>query len=243
VNGKTWQSDKTYAFDNLEPYSNPQLKEISATDDDVIYLREQSSNGDKRPFRYEMPLPNGNYWVRLHFAEIYWGLPGGSLSGGAGSRVMSVQLENEARLINLDVAGEVGTASAVVKNLPVIVRDGMLNIHFSASVNRPMVCAVEVYKFTPGPESATAATALLNVYPNPLHQKFTLSLSPEYKGMVGLQLADVVGRVYELGKMPLRNGGTVIELNVARLNLSPGVYFLRVNVEDGKTQVMKLIVQ
>ncbi|MDQ3551044.1 MAG: malectin domain-containing carbohydrate-binding protein, partial [Bacteroidota bacterium] len=88
VNGKTWVSDVPYAFDNLEPYTNSLLTQISATDEDVIYLREQSSNGDKRPFRYEMPISNGNYVVRLHFAEIYWGAPGAGLTGGAGSRVM-----------------------------------------------------------------------------------------------------------------------------------------------------------
>jgi hypothetical protein len=95
-----------------------------------------------------MPVVNGDYVVRLHFAEIVWGAPGNGLNGGAGSRVMSVSLENQLRLINFDVVQEVGAATALVKNIPVTVTDGKLNINFTATVNRPMVNAVEVYSFT-----------------------------------------------------------------------------------------------
>jgi hypothetical protein len=257
VNGKTWVSDVPYAFDNLEPYTNSLLKQISATDEDVIYLREQSSNGDKRPFRYEMPISNGNYVVRLHFAEIYWGAPGAGLTGGAGSRVMSVQLENELKLINLDVAQEVGSASAFIKNIPVTVSDGKLNINFSASTNRPMVCAVEVYKFTGG--SATTAysdnSISLNqqelvtnsksvVYPNPLHNKFTIQFpSVLYQGNVQLQLVDVSGRIYELGKINLRPGRTSMDVDVSKFHLKPGVYFLKILSESNKSEYIKLVVQ
>ncbi len=94
-----------------------------------------------------MPLTNGDYVVRLHFAEIVWGAPGNGLNGGAGSRVMNVSIENQLKLINFDVAKEVGAATALVKNIPVTVTDGKLNIDFSANVNRPMVNAVEVYSF------------------------------------------------------------------------------------------------
>jgi hypothetical protein len=152
VNGKTWTSDTQFAFDNLQPYTNNNLTKIAATDDDALYLTEQSSSGENLPFRYEIPLPNGDYVVRLHFAEIVWGAPGSGFNrGGPGSRVMSVTLENQLRLINLDVASEVGVASAVIKNLPVTVTDGKLNIDFSASVNRPAVDAIEVYSLVSSP--------------------------------------------------------------------------------------------
>lgn len=51
---------------------------------------------------------------------------------------MSVSLENQIPLVNLDVTEEVGGATALVKNLPVTVTDGKLNITFSATVNRPL---------------------------------------------------------------------------------------------------------
>ncbi|MEO7802155.1 MAG: DNRLRE domain-containing protein, partial [Ginsengibacter sp.] len=58
TNGKTWRKD-TLAFDNLEPYKNALLTKISSSEDDAVVLTEQSSNADKRPFRYDIPLTNG----------------------------------------------------------------------------------------------------------------------------------------------------------------------------------------
>jgi hypothetical protein len=170
INGKTWSPDTQYAFDNLEPYSNVSLSEIASTDKDALYLSEQSSSGDYLPFRYEIPVPNGDYVIRLHFAETVWGAPGsGYKKGGPGSRVMSVKLEDQLRLINLDVAQQVGVASAVIKNLPVTVTDGKINIDFSASVNRPMVNGIEVYSF-----SVALATTVLDLKGNLANNKVDL---------------------------------------------------------------------
>lgn len=154
VNGRTWQPDTAYAFDNLEPYANPLVKAIAGTDDDSLYFVEQSSNGNLQPFRYRLPLDSGQYVVRLHFAEVYWGLPGAGVGGGAGSRVMGVSMEGSPKLVNLDIVQEVGTAAALVRNVPVRVADGHLDISYTATVNRPSVSAVEVYRFarsTPPP--------------------------------------------------------------------------------------------
>jgi hypothetical protein len=252
INGKTWSADNQYAFDNLEPYTNPQLTKIKATDDDALYLIEQSSNGDKRPFRYEIPLPNGNYHVRLHFAEIYWGAPGAGNAGGIGSRVMSVNIENQLRLINFDVVQEVGSATAIVKNLPVTVTDGKLNINFSASVNRPMVCAVEVYSFNSGttPMAREMVSSnleienieTLKVYPNPLTHSFNVDFPEEYKGYVTIKIADMIGRVYELGK-PNIQGRSSMAFNISKLNLKPGIYFLQINSPYIKTKIIKLVIK
>jgi hypothetical protein len=151
INSKIWSSDTAYAFDNLQPFSNSSLSKIGGTDEDSLYLREQSSNANKMPFRYEIPVPNGDYVVRLHFAEIVWGAPGGGFAAGAGSRVMSVKIENQYRLTNFDVVQEVGAAQALIKNFPVTVTDGKLNIDFSATVDRPSVDAIEVYSFISSP--------------------------------------------------------------------------------------------
>jgi uncharacterized repeat protein (TIGR02543 family) len=256
VNGKTWSADTPYAFDNLEPFTNTNVSQVAGTDEDSVYLKEQSSNGDKKPFRYEMTVPNGDYTVRLHFAEIYWGSLGSGLSGGAGSRVMSVQIENQLRLINLDVLQEVGAATALVKNFPVTVTDGKLNIDFSATVNRPMICGVEVYSFSPSARSAIQPVvsssddavdpinlAQSKVYPNPLHNKFTIEFPVNYRGNFTSEIVDIVGRKYEISKTKLKEGGSIIQVDISKLNLTPGVYLLRINSDAGKTEVHKLIVK
>lgn len=264
INGKTWSADNQYAFDNLEPFTNPKVANIAATDEDALYLDEQSSNADKKPFRYEMPVANGNYVVRLHFAEIYWGAPGTGVNGGAGSRVMSVKLENQLRLVNFDPVQEVGTAAALIKNIPVTVTDGKLNIDFSATANRPMVSAVEVYSFsstmvltsaqaTPNKKAALISLQEADnsannfekptVYPNPLHNRFYIKFPSVYTGSATLQITDVNGRVYEVGKSRLRVGGTNMEVDLSRLGLKPGVYFLRMLYDERKTEMIKLLVE
>jgi hypothetical protein len=252
VNGKTWVSDVPYAFDNLEPYANSQVTKISATDEDVLYLREQSSNGDKRPFRYEIPIANGSYVVRLHFSEIFWGNPGSGLNGGPGSRVMSVSLESQLKLINLDVAQEVGSAEAIIKNIPVTVSDGKLNINFTATVNRPMVCAVEVYKFSSAAAVTEANTETFDisnesqkpkVYPNPAKDKLRIEFPGTYEGNVTLEISDQIGRAYKIGVSKINAGGSIIDVNLSRFNLKPGIYYLKAYSDKGNTEVFKLLLE
>lgn len=260
INGKMWAADNQYAFDNLEPYKNPALKQIACTDEDSLYFDEQSSNADQRPFRYQFPITNGDYYVRLHFAEIYWGAPGSGLTGGAGSRVFSVNLENQPRLLNYDLIQDVGVATAVIKNFPVTVTDGNLNIDFSASVNRPTVSAVEVYSFSAAaPRAAVATTnnlpaidqtnaSVINtlkprLYPNPItNANLNINFPNNYKGIYDIQLVDLLGRKYDLGKTTISSGGN-IKLDISRLSLKPGIYFLNINSRVNKTDVLKLLIQ
>jgi len=247
INGKTWSADNQYAFDNLEPFTNSNLKQIACTDEDPLYLKEQSSNADKAPFRYEFPVANGDYVVRLHFAEIYQGAPGSGINGGAGSRVMNINIENQLRLANFDVTQEVGGATAIVKNFPVTVTDGKLNINFSANVNRPMVCAVEVYSFR-----SAAARAIVNytennlqkvkVYPNPVQKRLMVQFPDKYTGTSNLQIVDATGRAYQIGKVQIQPGGSTKEFDISNLSLKPGFYYLRVFTKN-KAELIKLIVE
>lgn len=256
INGKTWEADNKYAFNNIEPYTNPRLHEIAGTDEDLLYLKEQSSNADKKPFSYEIPIDSGDYVVRLHFAEIYWAAPGTGINGGVGSRIMNIALENQLRLVNLDVTKEAGRgATALVKNLPVTVTDGKLNIDFAANVNRPMVVAVEVLSFRPStilssqgpvvnvlPEGNHLKKA--KVYPNPLQKIFKIEFPNDYSGSSTLQIADGIGRVYQLGKIKLQRGRTSnAEVNVSNLSLKPGVYYLKILSETRPVEVIKLLIE
>lgn len=255
INGKTWSADNQYVFDNLEPYTNTRLTKINGTEEDLLYVKEQSSNADKAPFRYEFPVANGDYVVRLHFAELYWGAPGSGFAGGAGSRVMDVSLENKLRLINFDVTQEVGSATALVKNLPVTVTDGKLNINFSATVNRPMVVAVEVYSFRTSALAKPAGTDSLNVvslektvkkvrvYPNPLQKRMMIEFPNNYTGNTNLQIMDAIGRTFNLGQVKLQPGTSNVQIDISHLLLQPGFYYLKVTSETKKTEVIKLIVR
>lgn len=265
INGKIWAADTVFVHDNLEPYTNPSVTQIACSDEDTVLRVEQSSNADKKSFRYEFPLANGNYIVRLHFAELYWGNAGGGLAGGPGSRVMTVSLEGTQRLINFDVAQEVGSATALVKNIGVAVTDGKLNIDFSATVNRPMVCGVEVYSFSTGAGLMNVKTNLdssivlgknygpmissglstegFKIYPNPFKKKFAINFPSSYVGNYNLEIVDPVGRIYDLGNLNVRQGGFSSQIDVTKYGFKAGLYLLRVTSVINKTEILKLIVE
>ena len=88
---------------------------------------------------YEIPVANGEHSVNLHFAEIFFGLPGEGVSGGVGSRVFNVDLEGQEQLENYDIlvaAG--GAATAIVESFTGInVTDESLTITFTPITEFP----------------------------------------------------------------------------------------------------------
>lgn len=120
--------------------------DVEGTDEDALYLTQRSGSGPgrKRGFSYAIPVEeNGTYLVRLFFAEPYWGAPGGP-DGEEGERVFSVTAEGETILDDLDVYAEVGSLTALVKQVEVQIEDGELNLRFSASAGEPIVAAIEI---------------------------------------------------------------------------------------------------
>lgn len=245
INRKKWFADAAYSFDGAVSYNNAQLKEIGATDDDSLYLQQRSSAPNANAFRYELPLENGDYWLRLYFAEIFWKAPGDGLLGGSGSRVINVGIGNELKLINLDVAGEVGAASALVKDIPVTVQDGKLIVNFSATSDRPSLSALEVYQFKAGTVTSVgeppANSETPKLYPNPSRQQFTVAFPPSFRGNVILQLVDGSGKVYELGKTFLPLNGGKLPVDLSRFGLGSGIYFLRISTAVGKHSILKVL--
>ena len=141
-NGVTFMAD-TFFIGNGEPFTNPSVTEISGTDNDAIYLTERNTNRSTG-FGYEIPLNNGSYTINLHFAEVWWGAPDGGTPGGAGNRVFSVAIENEALLMDFDISAEAGATTALIKTFVVDVNDGLLNLDFITDIDRPKISAIEI---------------------------------------------------------------------------------------------------
>ena len=127
------------------------ITEIANTDLDEIYLTETITDNEnnKGPVSYDIPISNGTYTVKLHFAEIYWGemkTDGNEILGGAGSRIFDVDIEGMSILNNLDVfAVAEGSAIAITRMYDVEVSDGELNIVFTSTVDKPKVSAIEIF--------------------------------------------------------------------------------------------------
>ncbi|HYH72083.1 MAG TPA: putative Ig domain-containing protein [Nocardioides sp.] len=114
---------------------------IAGTTDDVLYQSEYSTATGA--IDYDIPVQNGAYTVRLHFAEIYFGAPGGG-PGGVGRRIFDVALEGQLRLDNYDIVADVGSATAVVKSYTVQVTDGKVDVDLDSVVDQAKISAIEV---------------------------------------------------------------------------------------------------
>ena len=108
---------------------------IAGTRDDALY-RSEAWGPDG--LSYDLELPDGAYVVELHFAEIW----SGAFRDGA--RVFDVLLEGRRVIDDLDVFGEAGARSALVKAIPVTVEDGALSIDLVKGVQNPKLSALVV---------------------------------------------------------------------------------------------------
>jgi hypothetical protein len=82
----------------------------------------------------------------------------------------------------------------------------------------------------------------LSVYPNPAHDKATISIISQNDLAVDYTLADINGKVIEKKELSINSGINTLEINLHQLHLSKGIYFIRL-LSNGKESVKKLIVE
>ena len=141
-------------FTGGKTFSN--VRPIAGTTDDVLYQTEHSGTA----FSYSVPVANGTYNVRLHFAEIYWGATGGG-AGGTGKRVFSANIEGGAvELANFDMNAAAAPLTAIVRTYRTTITDGRVDIAFASTVNEAKVSAIEILPAdTTAPAAVTGLTA------------------------------------------------------------------------------------
>ncbi|MEO1654334.1 MAG: malectin domain-containing carbohydrate-binding protein, partial [Bacteroidota bacterium] len=143
IGSQTWESDLSYRVNTGDfnaAQTSDQITEIGLTDQDPLYRSFAVANQDGKAIYYQIPLNNGSYSVRLHFAERYF--------QEANERVFHVQLENNYAEVGLDVFAEVGFNNALVKDYTVDINDGVLNIDLLPVQSRPYIMGMEIYSFT-----------------------------------------------------------------------------------------------
>ncbi len=129
-NGNVWLADQGFADGDV--IERPELP-IENTKDPAIYRAERYSMT-----KFERALPNGNYIVKLHFAETFEGI------SGAGERVFSFNVEGR-EFKDFDVWAKSGGAlRAYVETVPVTITDGKLDIAFTPGVENPQINGIEI---------------------------------------------------------------------------------------------------
>jgi len=137
--GKLWSADRWFAGGTAVKSS---AWRIARTQDPDLYRTSRLGQ-----FRYDIPLKEGTYELRLHFAETVYG-PGTGGGGGEGSRIMAVSVNGKTLLSHLDVVADAGASStADVKDFPDISpgADGQVHLSFSGvNGSQAMLSAIEI---------------------------------------------------------------------------------------------------
>lgn len=80
------------------------------------------------------------------------------------------------------------------------------------------------------------------ISPNPLQKKFNILFPASYQGEYTLQIIDILGQVYQMGKTNIK-GGTSMAVDISRLSLKAGTYFLKLISENNQSELFKLVVK
>jgi parallel beta-helix repeat protein len=151
--GRNWTADQFFSGGNTDNQAVGHA--IANTSDPALYQDERWGSNT-----YNLPLPNGSYTVRLHFAEIYAG------TQGVGLRKFNVSVNGSAFLTNFDIYSKVGGYAADVEQTTANVTNGNLAIAFSAVVQNPQVSAIEILSgSTPPSTTTTLATTTTTAAP------------------------------------------------------------------------------
>ncbi|QDU89230.1 Quinoprotein glucose dehydrogenase B precursor [Pirellulimonas nuda] len=148
--GHYFQADQYYSasqtFSVTDDIFIPGTGGTTANDedvDDILYQTER--NG--ADLNYEIPVANGFYTLRLHYAEIY--------HDDIGQRIFDVSAEGDLISDNLDIfearqnAFTPGNFAALIQEFPLIeVTDGAMSLRFEAlapdGVDRGKISAIEI---------------------------------------------------------------------------------------------------
>jgi hypothetical protein len=133
TSGNLWTADQPYAtggFGYVGGNLYSTKHSISGTQDDPLYKTERWG-----AMSYRFDLPNGDYQVKLLFAEIYL--------HARNKRKFDVYMEGRQVLNDLDIYS-LGYDAALVKTFTVKVSDGRLDIDFKKVKEDPKISAIEV---------------------------------------------------------------------------------------------------
>lgn len=235
--GNVWAKDQKYQ-DGSWGYVGGEVYEkhyrIENTEDDQLYQTERW--GLKQ---YAFDVPRGAYVVTLHLAEIY--------HRKVGRRIMDVEIEGEKVLENFDIIAQAGRKTALVKTFNTLVKDGILEIDFSATVDEPKISAIEVQSSFGRPdlkkeivdapvqfERAPHSMRLNQNYPNPFNMETIISYEIPTEAKVTLEIFNLLGQkeltlvndVVNAGFHSVKWNG----LDHRRLPVASGIYIYRIHI-------------
>ena len=210
-------------------YTDP----IANTNDDTIYQSEINGLA-----KYVVRVPNGKYKIKLMFAENYYNT--------IGKRVFDIYLQGNLVIKGLDIIKEVGRKTALEKVIDnVEVKDYLLDIHFAAQIERPLLNGIVIESLT-----STDVKTGINVprefkleqnFPNPFNPGTVINYQLSVASFVTLKVYDVLGdEVAILVNKYQQAGNHNSKFSISNYQLSSGVYFYTLQM-DSYAQTKKML--
>ncbi|MFT5050878.1 MAG: hypothetical protein ACI8QZ_002284 [Chlamydiales bacterium] len=138
ADGIVWSRDRFFGWaKSISMPAEMERPDIEGTVDDTLYTSMRYFHDDVTTTWYQVPVPNGPYRVRLHFAEI-------DPTKTAGERIFNVTLEQYIVLPDHDIAAGVGMAHADVHSFDIEVTDDWLDLRLFHTEGYGTLCALEI---------------------------------------------------------------------------------------------------
>ncbi|MDQ4141949.1 MAG: malectin domain-containing carbohydrate-binding protein, partial [Bacteroidota bacterium] len=201
---------------------------IAGTSADILYQNNLRATDVGGSFTYNIPVSNGTYTVKLHFAETF--------HTTAGQRKFNVKAEATAWLTNYDIVTAAGGAkAAVVASKNITVADGTLTLLFTSVVDKACVSAIEVLPANGVEPSETTTNLIANLYPNPADNFLNIDLIADVE-RVSAKITNSTGDVVKTIDQFAENNKLQIEVS----ELEAGLYQLHVQTPTG-VQVYRFV--
>ena len=129
LNGITYEADG-FRSGGMRTQTN---QEIVGVNEDAVFQNELYGDA-----KYEIPVTNASYSVKLHFTEIYY--------TETGARTVNVNIEGQPVIENLDIFDTVGMFTAYDVIIPeIMVADGLLTIDLSSTIAQGTLSGFAIY--------------------------------------------------------------------------------------------------
>ena len=143
TDGKVFAADRFFGWGPalVRAPEDPWI-EVAETSDDELYHTVRAYYANSSSTWYQVPVPNGRYRARLHFAEI------DDDSSEAEKRTFSVSLEKKPVLRGHDIVASVGFQTAQILEFEVAISDGYFDLRLADLEHNPIISALEIERLS-----------------------------------------------------------------------------------------------
>jgi chitodextrinase len=137
--GQTWAADTGYSGGTATTASAT----VTGTSDPTLFKTERYTSSVSTPMTYTFSVPNGDYTVRLYFAETYSG------TKGIGKRIFDIDVQSVRAFEDVDIYALAGGADKALRlDKAATVTNGKIKIAFYHQVQNPKINAIEIIPAT-----------------------------------------------------------------------------------------------